>query len=102
MQQDITFLEKKNIEKFVKDKIHSEVRDHCHYTDKYRGTAYSICNLRLNVPSEIFVVFHNGSNCKCHFCIKELVKEFEEQFECSEKNPEKYKTFSVPKEKAVK
>ena len=38
-----------------------KVRDHCHYTGKYRGTAHNICNLRYKVPKEIPVVFHNGS-----------------------------------------
>ena len=27
-------------------KIYHKLRDHCHYTGKYRGAAYSICNLR--------------------------------------------------------
>ena len=27
-------------------KIYNKVRDHCHYTGKYRGAAHSICNLR--------------------------------------------------------
>ena len=27
-----------------------KVRDHCHYTGKYRGTAHNICNLRYKVP----------------------------------------------------
>ena len=34
--------------------------------------------------------------------IKELSKEFEEEFNCPEKNTEKYKTFSVPIRKKVK
>ena len=39
-----------------------KVRDHCHFTGKYRGAAHSICNLRFNVPNEVPVVFHNDSN----------------------------------------
>ena len=37
------------------------VRDHCHYTGKYRGAAHSKCNLQYKVPKEIPFVFHNGS-----------------------------------------
>ena len=76
-----------------------QVRDHCHYTGKYRGAAHSICNLKFNVPNEIPVVFHNGSNYDYHFIIKELSNEFEGKFECLGKNKEKYKTFSIPIEK---
>ena len=35
------------------------VRDHCHYTGKYRGAAHSSCNLRYRIPDYIPVVFHN-------------------------------------------
>ena len=28
------------------DKKYQKVRDHCHYTGKYRGAAHDICNLR--------------------------------------------------------
>ena len=55
---------------------------HGHYTGKYRGATHSICYLRCNVPNEIPVVFHNGSNYDCHFIIKELANKFEEKFEC--------------------
>ena len=60
-----------------------------------------LCNLIFNVPNEIPVVFHNGSNYDYHFIIKELENEFEEQFEYIGENTEKYKTFSVPIEKEV-
>ena len=76
-----------------------KVRDHCHYTGKYRGAAHNVCNLRYKVPKEIPVVFHNGSTYDYHFIIKELVKEFEGNFDCLGENTEKYITFSVPLKK---
>ena len=84
------------------DKKQQKVRDHCHYTGKYRGAAHNICNLRYNVPKEIPVVFHNGSTYDYHFIIKELVKEFDCNFECLGENTEKYITFSVPLKKKIK
>ena len=83
------------------DKKNYKVRDHCHYTSKYRGAAHSICNLRYKVPKEIPIVFHNGSIYDYHFIIKELVKEFEGNFECLGENTEKYITFSVPIKKKI-
>ena len=76
-------------------------RDHCHYTGKYGGAAHNICNLRYKVPKEIPVVFHNGSTYDYHFVIKELVKEFEGNFDCLGENTEKYITFSVPLKKKI-
>ena len=58
------------------NKKNYKVRDHCHYTCKYRGAAHNVCNLRYKVPKEIRVVFHNGSTYDYHFIIKEFVKEF--------------------------
>ena len=57
--QQICYKCKKEFDK--SDKKHHKVRDHCHYTGKYRGAAHNICNLRYKVPKEIPVVFHNGS-----------------------------------------
>ena len=76
-----------------------KVRDHSHYTGKYRGAAHNICNLRYKVPKEIPVVFHNGSTYDYHFIIKELVKEFEGNFDCLGENTEI--TFSVPLKKKI-
>ena len=54
-------------EKFCYDKnkkseydLYHKVRDHCHYTGKFRGAAHNICNVRYKVPKRITVVFHNG------------------------------------------
>ena len=38
-----------------------EVRDHCHYTGRYRGPAHMKCNLQYKIPSYIPIVFHNLS-----------------------------------------
>ena len=56
-----------------------KVRDHCHYTGKYRGTAHSICNLKFNVLNQIPGVFHNDSKYDFHLIIKEIVNEFDGQ-----------------------
>ena len=82
-----------------KDRKNHKVRDHCHYTGKYRGAAHNICNLRYKIPKEIPVVFHNGSTYHCHFTIKQLAREFKGSFECLGENTEKYITFSVPMKK---
>ena len=71
-EQEICYLCKKEFDK--SDKKHYKVRDHWHYTGKYRGAAHNICNLRYKIPKELPVVFHNGSSYDYHFIIKELVK----------------------------
>ena len=58
-----------------KFKIYQKVKDHCHYTGKFRGTVHSICNLRYKVQREIPVKIHNGSKYDFHFLIKELAEE---------------------------
>ena len=78
-----------------------KVRDHCHYTGKYRGVAYNTCNLRYKIAKNIPVIFHNGSKYDYHFIIKELASEFEGNFECLGENTEKYITFSVPINKRI-
>ena len=54
--------------------VFNRVRDHCHYTGKYRGAAHKNCNLNYKVLKEIPIVFHNGSAYDYHFIIKELAK----------------------------
>ena len=73
-----------------------KVRDHCHYTGKYRGAGHSNCNLKHRTTKKIPVVFHNGSTYDYHFIIKQLAREFKYYLECLGENKEKYITFSVP------
>ena len=67
-------------------------KDHCHYTEKFRAGAHSICNLRYKTPKETPIVFNNDY----HFIINKLAKEFDGQLKCLGENTEKYITFSVP------
>ena len=51
------------------------VRDHCHITGKYRGSAHKTCNFRLQISAEkikIPVVFHNLKGYDSHFIIEKL------------------------------
>ena len=98
-EHEICYICKKEFDN--NDKRHYKVRDHCHYSGKYRGAAHNICNLRYKVPREIPIVFHNGSIYDYHFIIKELAKEFDENFECLGENTEKYIIFSAPIKKRI-
>ena len=99
--QKVCYICKKEFDNNDNDKKQQKVKDHCHYTGKYRGAAHNICNLRYKIQKEILVVFHNGSTYDYHFIIKELVKESEGNFECLGENTEKYITFSVPIKKKI-
>ena len=67
----ICYICKETLEdKYAKDKKYLKDMNHCHYTGEYRGPAHSICNLKYNVPKEIPIVFHNGSNYDYHFILK--------------------------------
>ena len=74
----------------------NKVRDHCHYTGKYRGAAHSNCNLNYKISKEIPVKFHNGCTYDYHFIIKQLAREFKGNFEYLGENTETFITFSAP------
>ena len=80
----------------MKFKLYKKIRDHSHFTGKFRGAAHSICNLHFKVPQEIPVKFHNDSKYDYHFIIKELAEVFKGEFEWLGENTEKYMSFSVP------
>ena len=49
-----------------------KVRDHCHFTCRYRGAAHNSCNLKYKKPNFTPVVFHNLSGYDSHLFIKNL------------------------------
>ena len=75
-----------------------KVKDHCHYTGKFRGAAHSKCNLNYKVPKDIPIIIHNASY-DTHFIINQLAKEFKGELDCIGENMEKYVTFNVPTKK---
>ena len=81
---------KKILKMFANDKNYRKVRNHCHFTGKYRNATHSICKLKFNILNEIPVVFYKDSNYDYHFVIKVLIKKFERQFECREENAENF------------
>ena len=61
--------DKKYIEKDIR------VRDHCHITGKYRGSAHQDCNLKLKIEPDnikIPVIFHNLRGYDSHFIMQEI------------------------------
>ena len=74
----------------------TKVRDHCHYTGKYRGAAHEMCNVRFAIPKQIPVFFHNLSGYDAHLFIRELGKKFgSESIKVIPENAEKYISFEV-------
>ena len=77
--------------KYVKDKKHCKVRDHCHYTGEHRSAVHNIYNLKYTLSKEIHTVFHNGSNYGYHLIIKKSAEKFASLGE----NTEQYLTLQV-------
>ena len=51
------------------------VRDHCHITGKFRGSAHQDCNLKLQIKPEtikIPVIFHNLRGYDSHFIMQQI------------------------------
>ena len=80
-------------ERFDEKKVNlRKVRDHCHYTGKYRGALHSKCNLRLKRTRTIPVFFHNLTGYDCHLFVKRLA-DSPGDVSCIPRNEEKYVTF---------
>ena len=51
-----------------------KVRDHCHFTGKYRGAAHNSCNLQCRKPMICPVIFHSLQGYDSHLFIKQLAQ----------------------------
>ena len=87
------------------------VRDHCHITGKFRGSAHQDCNLKLQIKPEtikIPVIFHNLRGYDSHFIMQEIGKiakehtytnkkgeKVEMNINCIPNNMEKYMAFML-------
>ena len=43
-------------DEYISYKKHGTVRDHCHYTGKYRGAVHSICNLKYSTMDQTIII----------------------------------------------
>ena len=73
-----------------------KVRDHCYFSEKYRGAAYSSCNLQLRekkfIPI-IFHIFHNLKGYDSNIFIKAFY-DLDEEPDCIPQNTKKFISFS--------
>ena len=71
-----------------------KVRDHCHITGKYRGSAHRDCNIDIKLNHKIPIVFYNLKNYDSHLNMQELGK-FNPKINVIPNGLEKYLNFSI-------
>ena len=71
-----------------------EVRDHCHITGKYRGSARRDCSINGKLIHKITVVFHNIRNYDSYLIMQELGR-FNLNINVIPNGLEKYMSFSI-------
>ena len=77
-----------------KELNNDRLRDHCHFTGKYRGPAHNKCNLNFkDKVNFVPIFFHNLAFFDSHLFIRELA-DFEGKIECLAKNKEDYISFT--------
>ena len=79
--------------KFVDDVENYKVRDHCHFTGRYRGAAHKKCNFLYRKPNFTPVVFHKLSGYNSHLFGKNLGCS-DGSIVCIPSNEEKYISFN--------
>ena len=82
-------------EKLIDDD-NEKVRDHCHVTGKFRGTAHWSCSINLQLTKKVHVVFHNLKGYGSHLIFDEL-KNFDVKIDVIPNRLEKYMAFFLNK-----
>ena len=70
------------------------VRDYCHVTGKYRGSAHTDRNLSYRLTNKIYVIFHNLRGYGSHLIMQEIGK-FKKDINVIPINMEKYMAFMI-------
>ena len=71
-----------------------KVRDFCHITGKYRGSAYRDCNINIKFNHKIPVIFHNLKNYDSHLIMQELDR-FNLKIKVIPNGLQKYMSFTI-------
>ena len=74
----------------------NKVRDHCHITRKYRGSAHWSCNVNLGFTKKVPIIFHNLRGCDSHLIMQEIDK-FDVTISVIPNGLEKYMAFTINK-----
>ena len=78
------------------DNEDEKVRDHCHITGKFRGSAHWDCNINFQLTKKIPVIFHNLKGYDSHLIFSELNK-FDIKISAIPNGLEKYMAFFLGK-----
>ena len=72
----------------------NKVRNYCHITRKYRGSAHWSCNINLKLSKKLPVIFYNLRGYDSHLIIREIGK-FDVKVNVIPNGLEKYMAFTI-------
>ena len=72
----------------------NKVRDHCHITGRYRGSAHWSCDINIELTKKAPVTIHNLKGCDIHLIMQEIGK-FDVKVNVIPNGLEKYMTFTI-------
>ena len=93
MMNNYLLIKQKTCHICKKELLDDKVRDHCHFTGKYRGAAHKTCNLQCKKPKILPVIFHDLQGYDAHLFIKQFAC-LPGESNCIPSTEEKYISFS--------